>query len=250
MPEAALKAEGLEKHFGGLRAVAGVSLDVCRGEVHAVIGPNGAGKSTLINLISGDLRPTSGTVWVEGVPINRFGPARRALAGVARCYQKTTIFQRASAFDNARLAAQAQARRPLRMFSDARRDERVNERARGALADAGLAARAETIAGALSHGEQRQLEIAMALAAEPKILLLDEPFAGIGPGEMQAMVVLVAKLKTRCAVLLVEHDLDAVFALADRLTVMENGRVIASGAPEDVRAHAAVRRAYLGEAPP
>jgi branched-chain amino acid transport system ATP-binding protein len=246
VPEAALKADDLEKHFGGLRAVAGVSLDVRRGELHAVIGPNGAGKSTLINLISGDLQPTSGTVSIEGVPVTSHGPARRALAGLGRCYQKTTIFPHASAFENVRLAAQAHAPRPLRMITDARRDPAVNARADRALAKVGLAMRAETIAGRLSHGEQRQLEIAMALATDPKILLLDEPFSGMGPGETQSMVALIAGLKQTCAVLLVEHDMDAVFALADRLTAMEDGRVIATGAPETVRAHAAVRAAYLG----
>jgi branched-chain amino acid transport system ATP-binding protein len=247
VPEVALSVHGLEKRFGGLKAVSGVSLDVRMGEIHAVIGPNGAGKSTLINLISGDLRPTSGTVAIGGTRVTRLGPERRALAGLGRCYQKTTIFPGATAFDNVRLAAQAHARRPVRMFADARRDEAVNEQARRALATVGLSERGETTAAFLSHGEQRQLEIAMAVATQPKILLLDEPLAGMGQGEAQRMVALIASLKRDCAVLLVEHDMDAVFALADRLTVLDNGRVIASGDPREVRAHPAVRTAYLGE---
>jgi branched-chain amino acid transport system ATP-binding protein len=247
MPEVALRVDALEKRFGGLKAVSGVSLDVRLGEIHAVIGPNGAGKSTLINLIAGDLRPSSGTIAIGGASVTSLTPERRALAGLGRCYQKTTIFPRASAFDNVRLAAQARSRRPLALFADARRDEGVNELARQALATVGLEARANATAGVLSHGEQRQLEIAMALATRPKVLLLDEPLAGMGQGEARTMVTLIAALKRDCAVLLVEHDMDAVFALADRLTVMENGRVIASGDPREVRAHPGVRTAYLGE---
>jgi branched-chain amino acid transport system ATP-binding protein len=247
VPEVALSAHGLDKRFGGLRAVSGVSLDVRMGEIHAVIGPNGAGKSTLINLISGDLRASAGTISIAGMSVTRLSPERRALAGLGRCYQKTTIFPAATAFDNVRLAAQAHARRPLRMFADARGDAGVNEAARRALATVGLEGRGETRAAFLSHGEQRQLEIAMVVATRPKILLLDEPLAGMGQGEARSMVALIASLKRDCAVLLVEHDMDAVFALADRLTVMDNGRVIASGDPREVRADPAVRTAYLGE---
>ena len=247
MPEVALRTEGLEKRFGGLRAVAEVSLDVRVGEIHAVIGPNGAGKSTLINLISGDLRPSAGTIAIGETPVTGLTPERRALAGLGRCYQKTTIFPRASAFENVRLAAQARSPRPLRMLADARSDPVVNARAERALATVGLEGRTGTTAGFLSHGEQRQLEIAMVLATDPKIFLLDEPLAGMGQAEARSMVDLIRTLKRGCAVLLVEHDMDAVFALADRLTVMDNGRVIASGDPEEVRAHPAVRAAYLGE---
>jgi branched-chain amino acid transport system ATP-binding protein len=247
VPDIALAIHTLEKRFGGLKAVSGVTLDVRLGEIHAVIGPNGAGKSTLINLIAGDLHPTSGTIAVGGTEITRLSPERRALAGLGRCYQKTTIFPGASAFDNVRLAAQAHARRPLRMFADARRDEAVNDAAHRALATVGLDGRGEITAAFLSHGEQRQLEIAMVLATNPKVLLLDEPLAGMGQGEAQRMVTLIASLKRERAVLLVEHDMDAVFALADRLTAMDNGRVIASGDPREVRAHPAVRAAYLGE---
>jgi branched-chain amino acid transport system ATP-binding protein len=245
--EVALRVEALDKRFGGLKAVSGVSIEVRVGEIHAVIGPNGAGKSTLINLISGDLRPSSGTIAIGGASVTSLSPERRALAGLGRCYQKTTIFPRASAFENVRLAAQARSPRPLAMLFPAWRDEAVNARARDALAIVGLADRAAATAGTLSHGEQRQLEIAMVLATDPKILLLDEPLAGMGQGEAGTMVALVRELKRGRAVLLVEHDMDAVFALADRLTVMENGRVIASGDPRAVRADPAVRAAYLGE---
>ena len=246
MPDAALRAVGLEKRFGGLRAVSDVSLDVEIGEIHAVIGPNGAGKSTLINLLSGDLRASAGEITIAGRPATRLGPDRRGLIGLGRSYQKTTIFPRATVFENARLAAQAHAPRPLGMFAHARRNEAVNAVAAEALRAAGLEARGGVTAGLMSHGEQRQLEIAMVLATRPKIILLDEPLAGMGQAEAQAMIALIRSLKDGRAVLLVEHDMDAVFALADRLTVMADGQVIASGAPGMVRAHPAVRTAYLG----
>jgi len=244
--EVALRAEGLAKRFGGLRAVSDVTLEVRVGEIHAVIGPNGAGKTTLINLLSGDLRPTAGSITIGDVPATRLSQERRGLAGIGRSYQKTTIFPQFTAFENVRLAAQAHAPRPLRMFTPVHRDETVIARAREALRIVGLEARAQETASVLSHGEQRQLEIAMVLATAPKIVLLDEPLAGMGPTEARTIVQLIATLKAGRAVLLVEHDMDAVFALADRLTVMADGHVIASGAPEAVRAHPTVRAAYLG----
>jgi branched-chain amino acid transport system ATP-binding protein len=247
MPEAALRAERLEKRFGGLRAVAEVSLDVRVGEIHAVIGPNGAGKSTLINLLSGELSATSGTVHLGERDVTGLAPDRLGLAGIGRAYQKTTIFLPFTVFENVRLAAQAHAPGALRMFGAASRDAAVAARAREALATVGLSARADAVAGLLSHGEQRQLEIAMVLATDPKILLLDEPLAGMGQAEAQGMIALIRSLKEARAVLIVEHDMDAVFALADRLTVMADGRVIASGAPEAVRRDPAVRAAYLGK---
>ena len=242
-----LEARGLEKRFGGLRAVADVSLDVRVGEIHAVIGPNGAGKSTLINLLSGELHATSGAVYLGERNVSGLKPDRLGLAGIGRAYQKTTIFPPFTVFENVRLAAQAHAPGSLRMFGAASRNATVNARAREALATAGLSARADAVAGLLSHGEQRQLEIAMVLATAPKILLLDEPMAGLGTAESRHMVEVLLGLKGRIGMLLVEHDMDAVFALADRLTVMDNGRVIASGHPAEVRAHPAVRAAYLGE---
>ncbi|MDB5573171.1 MAG: transporter related [Tardiphaga sp.] len=242
----ALQATGLSKHFGGLRAVCDVSLDVHGGEIHAVIGPNGAGKSTLINLLSGELLPTAGAITMGALDITRFAPDKRARAGLGRAYQKTTIFPQFSVHENVRLAAQARSRAPLKMFGGITSDESVNARTQHAIGKAGLAGRGAMIAAMLSHGEQRQLEIAMVLATDPGIILLDEPLAGMGASEARRIVDLIATLKHGRAVLIVEHDMDAVFELADRLTVMQDGRVIASGAPHQVRAHPAVRSAYLG----
>ena len=242
----ALRAVGLRKHFGGLTAVSDVSLDVHTGEIHAVIGPNGAGKSTLINLLSGDLTPSAGEITIEGSDITRLAPDRRARAGLGRSYQKTTIFPQFTAQENVRLAAQAHAASPLKMFGNVTSDADVNRRTGEALEQAGLAARAQMTATHLSHGEQRQLEIAMVLATQPRIILLDEPLAGMGQSEARKVVDLIASLKKGRAVLVVEHDMDAVFELADRLTVMADGHVIASGLPQDVRIDPAVRLAYLG----
>jgi branched-chain amino acid transport system ATP-binding protein len=248
----ALRAVGLKKHFGGLTAVSDVSLDVHTGEIHAVIGPNGAGKSTLINLLSGDLSPSAGEIVLGGQNSSGFqditglAPDRRARAGLGRSYQKTTIFPQFSAQENVRLAAQAHSSSPLKMFGDVTSDADVNRRTREALEQAGLSARAQMTATHLSHGEQRQLEIAMVLATQPRIILLDEPLAGMGQSEARKVVDLIASLKKGRAVLVVEHDMDAVFELADRLTVMADGHVIASGLPQDVRVDPAVRLAYLG----
>ena len=242
----ALRAVGLKKHFGGLTAVSDVSLDVHTGEIHAVIGPNGAGKSTLITLLSGDLTPSAGEIMLGGNDITRLAPDRRARAGLGRSYQKTTIFPQFTAQENVRLAAQAHAASPLKMFGNVYSDADVNRRTREALEQAGLSARAQLTAMHLSHGEQRQLEIAMVLATQPRIILLDEPLAGMGQSEARKVVDLIASLKKGRAVLVVEHDMDAVFELADRLTVMADGHVIASGLPQDVRVDPAVRLAYLG----
>lgn len=242
-----LRATGLHKRFGGLRAVTDVSLDVHIGEIHAVIGPNGAGKSTLINLLSGELLPDQGRVQLGEDDITRFSPDRRARSGVGRAYQKTTLFTQFSVYENARLAAQARARAALRMFGGVEADRAVSERATSALATAGLSGRSDAIVATLSHGEQRQLEIGMVLATDPRVVLLDEPLAGMGQAEAQRIIALIASLKAQRAVLIVEHDMDAVFALADRLTVMQDGRVIASGAPQEVRQHPDVRSAYLGD---
>jgi branched-chain amino acid transport system ATP-binding protein len=242
----ALHARGLHKHFGGLAAVSGVSIDVHAGEIHAVIGPNGAGKSTLINLLSGELFANQGSIRLGDADITHQATHRRARAGLGRAYQKTTIFAKFSVHENVRLAAQAHSRRPLRLFGAANADSDVAQRAAQALEKAGLSARANTIADQLSHGEQRQLEIAMVLATDPRIILLDEPLAGMGQAEARGIVELIASLKVGRAVLLVEHDMDAVFELADRLTVMQDGAVIASGLPREVRMDPAVRSAYLG----
>jgi branched-chain amino acid transport system ATP-binding protein len=246
MAEPILRVERLERRFGGLAAVGGVSLDVSMGEIHAVIGPNGAGKTTLINLLSGDLQPSAGRIVFDGVEIAGHDADRIARLGVGRSYQKTNIFRRFTAFENCRLAAQARLASSMRFFRPALARSEVGEAAMRALALAELAERAMMPAAALSHGEQRQLEIAMTLATSPRLLLLDEPLAGMGAEESARMVALLAKLRAEHAILLVEHDMDAVFSLADRLTVMVNGRVLASGAPDSIRANEAVQEAYLG----
>ncbi|KIZ40731.1 ABC transporter ATP-binding protein, partial [Rhodopseudomonas palustris] len=215
-------------------------------EVHAVIGPNGAGKSTLINLLSGELIVNAGSIMLGDTDITRLAPDQRARAGLGRAYQKTTIFPRFTVHENVRLAAQARSRAPLKMFGGVAGHDDINRRAGAAIASVGLVGRDQVIADLLSHGEQRQLEIAMVLATDPKIILLDEPLAGMGQAEARAIIALIAALKVGRAVLIVEHDMDAVFELADRLTVMHDGRVIASGAPAEVRLHPLVREAYLG----
>ncbi len=246
MPELALRATDLGKQFGGVRAVHGVSIDAHPGEVHAVIGPNGAGKSTLINLLSGELHVTTGRIMLGERDITRLAPHRRAQAGRGRAEQKSTIFARFTVHENVRLAAQARSRSPLKMFGGARSDGDVQRRAAAAIAKAGLSGREPVVAGALSHGEQRQLEIAMVLATDPAVILLDEPLAGMGQIEARGIIALIASLKIGRAVLIVEHDMDAVFELADRLTVLQDGRMLASGLPQEVRRHPAVRSAYLG----
>jgi branched-chain amino acid transport system ATP-binding protein len=243
---ASLQAVALSKQFGGLRAVADVSLDVHTDEIHAVIGPNGAGKSTLINLLSGDLHVSGGSIHLDGRDVTRLRSERRARAGIGRSFQKTTIFQQSTVHENVRLAAQAHAKSPLRMFGGVRGDAAVNRAAHEALERTGLMPRRATPASKLSHGEQRQLEIAMVLATTPRIILLDEPLAGMGLQEARRIVELIASLRKGHAVLLVEHDMDAVFELANRLTVMQDGKVIASGSPNEVRRDPAVRAAYLG----
>jgi branched-chain amino acid transport system ATP-binding protein len=246
MVEPPLSARGLHKRFGGLRAVVDVSLDVHGGEIHAVIGPNGAGKSTLVNLLAGELRPDSGAIALCRGDVTRYPPDRRARAGLARAFQRTTIFPQVSVHENVRLAAQAHTRAPLRMVGGVQ-DEQAQQRVASALEACGLSDRSGTVAALLSHGEQRQLEIAMVLATAPRVILLDEPLAGMGTAEALRMIELIRTLKQTAAVLLVEHDMDAVFSLADRLTVMQDGRVIASGRPDTVRNDEAVRRAYLGD---
>jgi branched-chain amino acid transport system ATP-binding protein len=251
MSDLLLSAQHLTKRFGGLAAVHDVSVDLFRDRIHAVIGPNGAGKSTLANLLSGDLPPTSGRIVLGGQDIAGRSPERISRLGLGRSYQKTNIFLPFTVWDNVRLASQASERHaawnPLNWVSAAASQRQVNQRCERALELAGLTARADRVAGTTSHGEQRQLEIAMTLATEPTVLLLDEPLAGMGQAEAESMVALLLKLKAAHAILLVEHDMDAVFTLADQLTVMVNGEVIASGTPEAVRNDAAVQAAYLGE---
>ena len=248
MIEPILQVRGLTKNFGGLAAVDNVSLEVKVGELHAVIGPNGAGKTTLINMVSGDLSPSAGGVLFRGIEMAHLAPERRSRLGVGRSYQKVNIFPAFGVLENCRLAAQSREPRPLNWLRDAMSYDTVLENARQALSAVGLGNRAAVIAATLSHGEQRQLEIAMSLATDPKLLLLDEPLAGMGPEESANMVELIGKLTANHAILLVEHDIDAVFRLAQVLTVMVNGKVLASGAPEAIRANREVQRAYLGGA--
>jgi len=247
MPEPLLEAAGLTKSFGGLVAASEVALPVEPGEIHAVIGPNGAGKTTLVAALAGELRPDAGTIRFAGHDISRLGPARRAALGIARSFQITSVFREFTALDNVALAVQAHAGHSFRFWRPAREDPLLREPARAVLAEVGLAERADVTAAALAHGEKRALEIAMVLATRPRLLLLDEPMAGMGPAESAEMVRLLARLRGTLAIVLVEHDMDAVFALADRITVMVYGRVIASGMPDAIRADPKVRRAYLGD---
>ena len=246
-----MSARQLTKRFGGLAAVNEVNVDLWLGHIHAVIGPNGAGKSTLTNLLSGDLPPTSGTITLAGRDITGWTPEKISRHRLGRSYQKTNIFRTFSVWDNVRLAAQSRVQpspfNPLGWLSRAANMQAVNERAERAMELAGLQSRRQTIAGAASHGEQRQLEIAMTLATEPVVLLLDEPLAGMGVAEAESMVQLLLRLKKDHAMMLVEHDIDAIFTLADHLTVMVNGQVIASDTPAVVRADSGVQAAYLGE---
>lgn len=242
-----LRADGLSRFFGGLKAVEGVSLAMTQGELHAVIGTNGAGKSTLINLLSGELPPSAGKVELLGADITRWSQPRRARAGLGRSYQRNTIFTPFTVRENCRLAAQARWQKPWNWFTPARDCPDAAAAAQDALTRAGLSAVAEHVAGALSHGQKRQLEIAMCLASNPRVLLLDEPLAGMGAEETERMLALLGELKQGHAILLVEHDMDAVFRVADRITVMVNGRVIASGSPAEVRANREVQLAYLGD---
>ena len=241
-----LEARGLTRRFGGLAACDDVAISLERGQLHALLGPNGAGKSTLINLLSGDLAPSAGTIRFKGRDIAGLAPERRSRLGIGRSYQKTNIFPVFSVLENARLAAQSRDPRPYAIFVDASRDAAALARARRGLELTGLADDVGRQAGALSHGEQRQLEIAMVLATEPEVLLLDEPLAGMGAEESARMIGLLRRLADDHAILLVEHDMDAVFALADRITVMVSGQVLESGPPAQIRASVPVQRAYLG----
>jgi branched-chain amino acid transport system ATP-binding protein len=242
-----MQARHLTRRFGGLTAVDNVSLDLALDEIHALIGTNGAGKSTLVNMLSGELPASSGQVLLEGTDITRWSQPRRARAGVGRSYQRTTLFPAFTVFENCRLAAQASRPRPWALWESAAACGHAGAIAGQAVEAAGLVDVSGRQAGTLSHGAKRQLEIAMCLATQPRVLLLDEPLAGMGAEETERMLQLLRTLKRAHAVLLVEHDMDAVFRIADRITVMANGAVIASGTPEEVRGNPEVRVAYLGE---
>ena len=247
MAETLLAVRGLCKRFGGLLASDAIDLDVARGETHAIIGPNGAGKTTFIGQLAGDLRPDSGSIRFAAQDVTRLDAPHRARRGLARSFQVTSIFRDFSALDNVALAVQAHAGHSFRFWRPARRERELRDPALKILGDVGLAARADVIAANLAHGEQRQLEIAMALATAPRLLLLDEPVAGMGAEESQRMVQFLGTLKGKCTMILVEHDMDAVFSLADRISVLVYGRIIATGAPQEIRLNPEVRAAYLGE---
>jgi len=245
--EAILAVSGLRKAFGALVATDGVSLDVREGETHAIIGPNGAGKTTLIGQLAGNLRPDEGRILFAGQDVTRLSAPQRARKGFARSFQITSIYRDFTALDNVALAVQAHAGHSFRFWRPARAEAALRQPAREVLREVGLAGRANVLAAELAHGEQRQLEVAMALATRPRLLLLDEPVAGMGLEESQRMVQFLAGLKGRQSIILVEHDMDAVFTLADRISVLVYGRIVASGAPAEVRANPEVKRAYLGE---
>ena len=242
-----LIVDSLVKSFGGLLAIDDLSFQVKEGEIHAVIGPNGAGKTTLISQLSGEIKPDSGTVLFDGKNISGMDVHLRSSLGIARSFQITNIFLDLTAHDNVSLAVQAHAGHSFKFWKDARKDQELRQPALEFLKQVGLEKRAEVVAGQLSHGEHRQLEIAMALATRPKLLLLDEPMAGMGPKESSAMVEILQELKGKLTILLIEHDMDVVFTLADKITVLVNGRGIATDSPEAIRKNPEVKAAYLGE---
>ena len=247
MADALLKIDGLTKRFGGVIASDQISLSIAPGELHAIIGPNGAGKTTLIGQLTGEIDPNSGSIGFNGRDVTALPTWRRSMLGLARSFQITSLFLDFTAIENVALAVQAHVGHSFQFWRPARGDPELYRPARKALERVGLGTRADALVSRLSHGEHRQLEIAMALATGPRMLLLDEPMAGMGPEESARMVGLLRELKQELTILLIEHDMEAVFALADRITVLVYGRVIASGAPEKIRNDPEVRRAYLGE---
>jgi branched-chain amino acid transport system ATP-binding protein len=245
--ETLLAIDNLTKRFGGVVASDRISLSLKCGELHAIIGPNGAGKTTLIGQLTGEITPDAGSVRFDGRDITALAAYRRSAIGLARSFQITSLFADFTALDNVALAVQAHAGHSFRFWRNARSDSALREPARAALAGVGLAERADILVADLSHGERRQLEIAMALATRPRLLLLDEPMAGMGPEESARLVETLRRLKGGLTILLIEHDMDAVFALADCISVLVYGRIIASGEPSAIRADPVVRQAYLGE---
>ena len=242
-----LETVGLVKRFGGLAATDGVSLVVRRGETHAVIGPNGAGKTTLLAQLAGALAPDAGTIHHDGRDVTRLAPHQRAALGFARSFQITSLLPAFTVLENAALAVQARSGSSFRFWRPVRDEQALTDEAREVLREVGIEALADRVARELAHGEHRQIEMALALATRPKLLLLDEPMAGMGPDESARMVALLERVKRDHTIVLVEHDMDAVFRLADRISVMVAGRIVATGSGEEIRANAEVRSAYLGE---
>jgi branched-chain amino acid transport system ATP-binding protein len=242
-----LRVENLVRRFGGIIATDHVSLDVAQGELHAIIGPNGAGKTTLISQLTGHLTPDSGSIFLAGKDISHLAAYRRSALGLARSFQITSLLLDFTAADNVALAAQAHTGHSFSFWRNARKESGLREAAQAALERVGLGHRADVLVSRLSHGEQRELELAVALATKPQLLLLDEPMAGLGVTESARMVKLLQELRKEVTIVLVEHDMDAVFALADRISVLVYGRVIASGVPSAIRQNEDVKRAYLGD---
>ncbi len=247
MADPLLRVEKLVRRFGGILATDHVSLDVAQGELHAIIGPNGAGKTTLISQLTGHLSPNSGNIFLAGRDITGMPAYRRSALGLARSFQITSLLPDFTAADNVALAAQAHHGHSFRFWGNARKEKGLRDMAQAALERVGISGRADVLVSKLSHGEQRELELAVALATRPQLLLLDEPMAGLGVTESARMVKLLSELRKEVTIVLVEHDMEAVFALADRISVLVYGRVIASGAPADIRQNDEVKRAYLGD---
>jgi branched-chain amino acid transport system ATP-binding protein len=247
MTNSMLKVENLVKRFGGLVATDSFNMDVEQGELHAVIGPNGAGKTTLIHQLSGMLKPDSGSIYFDGQEISHLSAPNRCHAGMVRSYQITSIFKDFSVRDNVAMSIQAREGHSFRFWRNANKDTELADKAQAILKEMGLGERGNVLAYNLAHGEQRQLEIAMALATEPKMLLLDEPMAGMGPEESSRVTEYLNSMKGKYTMLLIEHDMDAVFALADRITVLVYGQAVACGTPAEIRGNEEVRQAYLGD---
>ncbi|BBC03572.1 branched-chain amino acid transport system ATP-binding protein [Bradyrhizobium elkanii] len=247
LPDPLLRVDNLVRRFGGITATDNLSMEVVPGELHAIIGPNGAGKTTLISQLTGQVMPNSGTIRFAGRDVTNLPSYKRSRLGLARSFQITSLLKDFSAIDNVALAAQAHDGHSFRFWGNARKERHLRESARAALERVGLGARADIVVSQLSHGEQRELELAVALATRPQLLLLDEPMAGLGVTESARMVALLKELRKEVTIVLVEHDMEAVFALADRITVLVYGRVIACDVPDAIRKHDEVKRAYLGE---
>ena len=247
MADPLLRVENLVRRFGGIVATDNLSLEVAKGELHAIIGPNGAGKTTLISQLTGQLHPNSGTIHFAGRDVTRLPAHRRSALGLARSFQITSLLPDFTAADNVAMAAQAHHGHSFHFWGNARKEKHLRDAAHAALGRVGLAHRADVMVSELSHGEQRELELAVALATKPQLLLLDEPMAGLGATESARMVTLLQELRREVTIVLVEHDMNAVFALADRITVLVYGRVIACDAPAAIRQHDEVKRAYLGD---
>jgi len=242
-----LEIKGLVKSFRGILATDRADLTVLKGELHALIGPNGAGKSTLVNQITGEIRPDAGSIHFDGVDITQWSTPRRAQAGLVRSYQITSVFNEFTALENVMMAVQARSKQHFGSWRNTLHDRSLTDPAHAALELVEMAEQADVVAGEMAHGGRRQLELAMAVALRPKLMLLDEPLAGMSQSESEAMTRVLSRLKKDITILLIEHDMQAVFALADRVTVLVSGRPLATGTPQEIRSSEQVKNAYLGE---